>query len=202
MEFESAAPSIIKSVKQRDLLNSWLRLHTRTGCVPRRQDYQPERLADESKELVYYDIDRTTTPPRVIIASSGSRLANAYGKAGTNNTGTSLTDYLPPSMRSIIMPAYYACVARQLPVYTISMIDDVNGCAVAYERMLLPFSDGDGVSHIIASLKAISEDGGFEIKDLLLATDRPPVYKLRAVIDTSLIQHPPSLLPPDDVVEI
>jgi len=46
-----------------------------------------------------------------------------------------------------------------LPVFTIVHLDDVCGRAVAYERLLLPFSEATAVTYIIASLKTISEDG-------------------------------------------
>ncbi len=65
------------------------------------------------------------------------------------------------------------CSVR-LPVYTIANIDDIYGRIVAYERLLLPFSDGGGVTHVIASLKTISEDGGFEIKNLMRGNDTLP----------------------------
>ena len=39
-------------------------------------------------------------------------------------------------------------IARQLPDYTVSHIDDRYGRIVAYERLLLPFSDADDV-HVI-----------------------------------------------------
>ena len=46
LEFESATPSIVKSIKQRDLLNTWLRLYARAQSLPRIADYQPERFED------------------------------------------------------------------------------------------------------------------------------------------------------------
>ena len=35
LEFTSANPSVVKSIKQRDLLNTWLRLYARDQAVPR-----------------------------------------------------------------------------------------------------------------------------------------------------------------------
>ena len=57
MDFESANPSVVKSIKQRDLLNTWLRLFARERLLPRIEEYQPERLADELPDLVYYTVD-------------------------------------------------------------------------------------------------------------------------------------------------
>ena len=93
------------------------------------------------------------------------------------------------------------CVERALPVYTIAHIDDLYGRIVAYERLLLPFSDGEGVSHVIASLKTISEDGGFEIRNLMRGNDALPTSKLRAVIDRDLFHRAPGRIPSGDLIE-
>ena len=55
MDFESAGPAIVKSIKQRELLNFWLRLYARHERLPAFADYSPERLADESEDLVFGD---------------------------------------------------------------------------------------------------------------------------------------------------
>ena len=57
LEFESANPTVVKSIKQRDLLNTWLRLYARQRLMPRIEEYQPARLADELPDLVYYTVD-------------------------------------------------------------------------------------------------------------------------------------------------
>ena len=66
--------------------------------------------------------------------------------------------------------------------------------------MLLPFSDGDGVTDIVASLKTISEDGGFEIKNLLRGS-KLPIPKVRSVIDRDLFHRAPGRIPSGDVIE-
>ena len=99
------------------------------------------------------------------------------------------------------MPIYHECIARRLPVYTISNIDDSYGRIVAYERLLLPFSEGSGVTHVIASLKTICEDGGFEIKNLMRGNDSLPTAKLRTVIDRDLFHRAPGRIPAGDVIE-
>ncbi len=95
-------------------------------------------------------------------------MSSAYGNTGK---GRYLDEYLGARLVPVVMPVYYECVARRLPVYTISTIDDVYGRIVAYERLLLPFSESGPVTHIIASLKTISEDGGFEIRNLMRGND-------------------------------
>ena len=198
MEFESANPTIVKSIKQRDLLNTWLRLYAREQLMPRIEEYQPERFADELPDLVFYNVDTAQAPPRLLIESDGTRMSSAYGYTGK---GRYLDDYLGPRLVPVVMPVYYECLRRALPVYTISSIDDIYGRIVAYERLLLPFSQGGNVTHVIASLKTISEDGGFEIRNLMRGNDTLPTAKLRTVIDRDLFHRAPGRIPAGDVIE-
>jgi hypothetical protein len=198
LEFESANPTIVKSIKQRDLLNTWLRLYAREQLMPRIEEYQPERFADELPDLVFYTVDTAQAPPRLLIESDGTRMSSAYGYTGK---GRYLDDYLGPRLVPVVMPVYYECLRRALPVYTISSIDDIYGRIVAYERLLMPFSQGGNVTHMIASLKTISEDGGFEIRNLMRGNDTLPTAKLRAVIDRDLFHRAPGRIPAGDVIE-
>ena len=198
MEFESANPTIVKSIKQRDLLNTWLRLYARGQQIPSSEEYQPSRLSDELPDLVYMTVDRTQQQPRLIIDSDGTRMSTAYGNTGK---GRYLDDYLGTRLAPIVMPVYHECLKRGLPVYTISNIDDVYGRIVAYERMLLPFSEAGDVTHVLASLKTISEDGGFEIRNLMRGNDTLPIAKLRAVIDRDLFHRAPGRIPSGDLIE-
>ena len=198
MDFESANPSVVKSIKQRDLLNTWLRLYSREQTIPSIAEYQPARLADELPDLVYYTVDTAGQPPRLTIQSDGTRMSTAYGHTGK---GKYLDEYLGAKLVPVVMPVYYKCIACALPVYTIANIDDIYGRIVAYERLLLQFSDGGGVSHVIASLKTISEDGGFEIKNLMRGNDSLPTPKLRTVIDRDLFHRAPGRIPSGDAIE-
>jgi hypothetical protein len=198
VEFESANPSVVKSIKQRDLLNTWLRLYAREQLVPRVEEYQPARLADELPDLVYYTVDSALLPPRLTIQSDGTRMSDAYGNTGK---GRYLDEYLGARLAPVVMPVYYECLKRALPVYTIANIDDIYGRIVAYERLLLPFAHDGSVSHVIASLKTISEDGGFEIKNLMRGNDSLPTPKLRTVIDRNLFHRAPGRIPAGDVIE-
>jgi hypothetical protein len=199
LEFESAKPSVVKSIKQRDLLNTWLRLYARAQVLPRMDEYQPARMEDEAPDLVHYSIDTAAQPPRLMILSDGTRMSTAYGHTGK---GKLLDEYLGPRLAPLVMPIYHYCIQRKLPIYTIAHIDDAYGRLVAYERLLLPFSEAGGeVTHIIASLKTISEDGGFEIRNLMRGNDALPTPKLRAVIDRELFHRAPGRIEAGDLLE-
>jgi len=198
LEFESAQPSVVKSIKQRDLLNTWLRLYARDQTMPRIEEYQPARMEDELTDLVFYTVDSSARPPSLIIESEGTRMSNAYGTTGK---GRHLDDYLGAKLTPIVIPIYHECVRRRLPVYTISKVSDLYGRKVDYERLLLPFSDGAGVNRIIASLKTISDDGTFEIRNLMRANDVLPIYIYKSVIEQNLFHKMPGRISPGDVIE-
>lgn len=198
LDFQSAGPSVVKSIKQRDLLNTWLRLFARAQSIPRTTEYQPERIEDELPDLVFYTVDTGIQPPRLTIQSDGTRMSSAYGNTGK---GRNLDEYLGLRLAPIVMPIYYECIGRRLPAYTIADIEDIYGRVVAYERLLLPFSDGGGVTHIIASLKTISEDGGFEIRNLIRGNDKLPVPKLLTIIDRDLFHRAPGRISSGDALE-
>jgi hypothetical protein len=198
VQFESANPTIVKSIKQRDLLNTWLRLYAREQKLPAIGEYNPARIEDELPDLVYYSVDCGQSPPRLIIDSDGTRMSSAYGHTGK---GRYLDEYLGARLAPVVMPVYYECIVRGLPAYTIANIDDIYGRIVAYERLLLPFAQDGQVTHIIASLKTICEDGGFEIKNLMRGNDTLPVPKLRTIIDRDLFHRAPGRIPAGDVLE-
>lgn len=197
MDFESANPTIVKSIKQRDFLNTWLRLFVRTQTLPRIAEFQPARIEEELPDLVFLKVENAKTP-RLIIERDGARLMSAFGNSGA---GKYLDEYLGSKLAPLITPIYHECLKRALPVYTIANVDDTFGRIVAYERLLLPFSEGSGVTHVIASLKTICEDGGFEIRNLMRGSDSLPATKRRAVIDRDLFHRAPGRIPTGDLIE-
>ncbi len=198
MEFESASPAIVKSIKQRELLNCWLRLYARHDRLPKFEDYLPERIADEADDLVYLTVHGAGDRPRLTIDSDGTRMSRAYGTTGK---GRYLDEYLGAKLEPIVMPIYYETIRQRLPVYTISKVSDLYGRKVDYERLLMPFSDGAGVNRILASLKTISDEGGFEIRNLMRGNDVLPEYVLRSVIERDLFHKLPGRIAPGDTIE-
>ncbi len=197
MNFESANPTIVKSIRQRDLLNTWLRLFAPAQRVPRVGEFQPSRIEEELPDLVFMTVEKAE-PLQLIIDSDGTRMSVAFGYTGK---GRYLDEYLGARLAPLVMPIYQQCVTRALPVYTVSHVDDACGRIVAYERLLLPFSENGGVTHVIASLKTISDDGSFEIRNLMRGSDTLPTPKLRAVIDRELFHRVPGRIPSGDLIE-
>src|SRR4029453_14842928 len=124
LEFESAGPSVVKSIKQRDLLNTWLRLYARDQSIPSMSEYQPARIEDELPDMVFYTVDTSSQPPRLTIQSDGTRMSSAYGNTGK---GRRLDEYLGAGPAPMVMPVYYESIARRLPAYTIANMDDIYG---------------------------------------------------------------------------
>lgn len=199
MDFASAAPSVVKSIRQRDLLNTWLRLYARQQASPAIWEYQPARLDEELSDLIYYTVDGSGPAPHLTIQSEGTRISSAYGHTGK---GVLLHDYVGPRLAPFVMPIYHECVARGLPVYSVADVDDIYGRIVAYERLLLPFLTDGKVSHVIASVKTFCEDGGFEIKNLMRGNDALPRPRSRAVIDRDLFHRAPGRIATAELVEL
>jgi hypothetical protein len=199
LNFASAAPSVVKSIRQRDLLNTWLRLYARQQASPAIWEYQPARLDEELSDLIYYTVNGSGPAPHLTIQSEGTRISSAYGHTGK---GVLLHDYVGPRLAPFVMPIYHECVARGLPVYSVADVDDIYGRIVAYERLLLPFLTDGKVSHVIASVKTFCEDGGFEIKNLMRGNDAPPRPRSRAVIDRDLFHRAPGRIATAELVEL
>src|SRR4051812_11333753 len=79
MEFCSANPSVVRSVKQRDLLNAWLRAVGKGRALPLLADYRPDRIADELADMMGYNVEGSGDDARYVITQEGSRLTAAYG---------------------------------------------------------------------------------------------------------------------------
>lgn len=180
---ESATPSIVKSVRQRDMLNTWLRLFGNAQELPAIEQFQFDRIEDERPDLVYFEVEYESGEPRFKVAYEGRRLTEAFGKSGE---GKYLEEVLGPKLGSSMLPLYFQCLARCRPVYSIFVILDARSREVAYERLLLPFGAGTHVDAMIASIKTISVEGSFEQRDLMRNADTMLAYSVQVVIDGNL----------------
>jgi hypothetical protein len=206
MQFESANPSVVRSVRQRDLLNAWLRALGQRRALPALEDYQPERIADELVDMMEFDVEGSGDAARFLITQEGSRLAATYGNEHIDpdkRTNRYLDDAIGPLRYARVVPSYRACLARKRPTYSISVVQDADGKDVSYERLLLPFGSADAVQQIIGSYKAISIEGGFKISNLMgVRSKATPVTVLSAVIDLDFIPGAAGQRASDDVIEL
>jgi hypothetical protein len=203
--FQSANPSVVKSIRQRELLNTWLRALRQPKPLPSLLDFKPDRINDdELSDMMGFNVEGDGETARYVITHEGSRLTATYGNEHIDpalRTNRYLDDAIGPDRYARVVPSYRACVALKRPTYSISMVRDGDGKDVSYERLLLPFGPADRVEQIVGSYKAISFEGGFKVNNLMgLKSRNVPVVAINAVIDQELARRPSAL--PDDIVEI
>jgi hypothetical protein len=205
MNFSSANPSVIRSVKQRDLFNAWLRALGKQRLLPALGDYQPDRIADELSDMMGYDVEGGGDTARFLITQEGARLSATYGNQPIDpgQRTNRYLDAMGPTRYARVVPSYRACLRRKRPTYSVSMVQDSDGKDVSYERLLLPFGRADVVEQIVGSYKAISIEGGFKITNLMGAKAKAiPVSVINAVIDLDFVREPADRHASDDVVEL
>jgi hypothetical protein len=206
MKFESADPSVVRSIKQRDLLNAWLRAVDKRRALPALADYQPDRIADEQPDMMSFDVAGAADHARFLITHEGARLTATYGNEHIDpdkRTNRYLDDAIGPERYARVVAPYRACLIRKRPTYSVSMVQDPDGKDVSYERLLLPFGSADAVEQIIGSYKSISIDGGFKIDNLMGVKPRTtPVSVINAVIDLDFVPGSGGRRASDDVIEL
>jgi hypothetical protein len=203
MDFSSASPSVVRSVRQLDLLNAWLRAFAKRKTLPRLTDYEPDRVDDELADMMTFDVVGEGDEARFLITHEGIRLTSAYGSETCQPdqpTKRYLDDAVGPIRYQRLVTLYRACLAAKRPVYSVSMVHDADGKEVSYERLLLPFGSAPAIDHIVGSFKAVSIEGGFKLKDLMsIRADERSVIVLRAVIDRDVIRGKPGHRLADDL---
>ena len=206
MQFASANPSVIRSVKQRDLLDTWLRALVKPRTLPVLADYQPNRIADELADMMGFDVEGEADDARFLITQEGARLAAIYGNEHVDpahRTNRYLDDAIGPERYAHVITLYRTCLAQKRPTYSISMVQDPDGKDVQYERLLLPFGSADRVEQIVGSYKAISIEGRFTIRNLMGIRPRAmPNILVRAVIDQDIVRSSTPALASDDIIEL
>jgi hypothetical protein len=207
MEFESSDPSVVRSIKQRELLNNWLRAATRHRPLPLIGDFQPNRFGEEMADMMGFDVAGEGDRARFLITQEGATLTATYGNdhvEPAKRTNRYLDDAIGPERYANVVALYRACLTHRRPAYSISTVQDADDKDVSYERLLLPFGSGDAVEQIVGSYKSISIEGGFKIKNLMgLRPKAVPVILVRAIIDREFVPTPASRrLSDDDVIEL
>lgn len=206
MEFESADPSVVRSIRQRELLNSWLRAAGKRRPLPSLGDFQPDRVADELVDMMEYAVVGQGDDARFLITHEGARLATTYGSdhiAPAERTNRYLDEAIGPERYHRIVALYRACLAHRRPTYSISTVQDADGKDVSYERLLMPFGEGEAIDQIVGSFKSISIEGGFKISNLMgLRPKAEPVIQVRAIIDRAFVPSSANAHSSDEIVEL
>lgn len=183
MQFESAGPSVVRSIRQRDLLQAWIRLFAAQSEAPRFDDYKPDRLEEELPELMYYDVDGQGSAQRFKIAHEGKRFREVFGVSGIGQYLDELKDFV---LTEATVALYRECCARRLPAYSIAQVEDRDHRPVAWERLLLPFCEGGQATMLMASLKPVSTEGRFDGRGLMTKNEARR-YLVYAIIDQGLV---------------
>lgn len=206
MEFERAHPSVVRSIRQRDLLNTWLRAASKHCCLPRLRDFHPDRIADELADMMGFDVVGQGDEARLLITQEGARLTATYGNDHVDpaeRTNRYLDDAIGPERYARVVASYRACLFHRRPAYSISTVLDADDKDVSYERLLLPFGNGDAVEQIVGSYKSISIEGNFKVNNLMgLKPKAVPVIVVRAIIDRDLVPTPTNSSSHGDIIEL
>jgi hypothetical protein len=206
MQFESANPSVVRSIRQRDLLNAWLRALVKPHPLPRLADYRPECIADELADMMRFDVEGSGDGARYVITQEGATLTKVYGNEHIDpvrRTNRYLDDAIGPERYARVVTLYRTCLGCKRPTYSISMVQDPDGKDVRYERLLLPFGSADSVEQIVGSYKAISIEGHFKIRNLMGIRPRAvPEIILRAIIDQDIVRSSTHIRAAEDIIEL
>jgi hypothetical protein len=205
MEFASADPSVIKSIRQRYLLNEWLRLAGKQPPLPLQRDFQLDRVDDEMADMMGYDVVGEADGARFLITHQGARLATTYGndRIDPAERPRFLDEKVGPARYANVVDLYRACLRHRRPAYSISTVQDADGKEVSYERLLMPFGEGEVVQQIIGSFKSISIEGGFKISNLMgLRPKAEPVILVRAIINRAFVPAQSGRHSADEIIEL
>ena len=206
MEYASADPSVVRSIRHRVLLNAWLRALSKPHSLPMLTDFDPETRRGEFDEMMAFDVEDGDGTARFLITQEGSRLTATYGsehilpEARTNRY---LDDAIGADRYVRVVSCYLTCVARKRPTYSITTVRDPDDKEVSYERLLLPFGRACDVEQIIGAYNMISIEGNFTLSNLM--GHRPmaaPKRLVNAVIDREPARRPAGVRASDDIVEV
>src|SRR5262245_31520565 len=180
MEFMQSGPDIVRSDRQRWLLDHWASKRN-GGSPPIWRGLNSNEFAIPFDYLAWMEVVEEDGAPRFLMRFHGPRLAVALGSI--EGEGKFIDDFLPPSYLNAANATYREVVRTKRPVYTVSDMRDPTGQIVHHERLLLPFStDGARVDRILASIEAGSPEGPIEMRNLMKSPVRPPVIALCATI--------------------
>jgi hypothetical protein len=205
MEFAGADPSVVKSIRQRYLLNEWLRAAGKRQPMPLLRDFHLDRIDDEMVDMMGYDVVGEGDGARFLITHQGARLATTYGNERIDPAEQPrfLDEKVGPARYANVVDLYRVCLRHKRPAYSIATVQDADGKEVSYERLLMPFGSGEAVQQIVGSFKSISIEGGFKISNLMgLKPKAEPVILVRAIIDRAFVPVSAKAPSSDEIIEL
>ncbi len=114
-QFQSSNPSIVKSIRQRELLNAWLRALRKPKPLPSLLDFKPERINDdELADMMGFNVEGDGVAARYVITHEGARLTATYGNEHVDpaeRTNRYLDDAIGADRYARVVPSYRACIA-------------------------------------------------------------------------------------------
>ena len=179
VEFDRVYPWAVKSLRQSELLNTWLQLRNGAGAPTSLSNFAGAiRRYPDQDELTIYDVVHDNAPARYLIVKESFAFKRAFGRTGT---GCFLDDVLPPLLWRMTRPNYDTCVQLKLPVYFAFSVVERDEEHMVCERLLLPFVSATGaVDGLLSSLKATTWKDSSLIGTA--PASRKPQYSFRAVV--------------------
>lgn len=144
---------VVKHVPHRLLISQWAMLAPLAARTLLGFNFQAGQLdiASAMVTRVVHHGDET----RYLVLHCGTRLAEA---AVADSRGKYLDDILPDETRDGTVALFDLCRRSRRPVYAVADGHDDGDHAVHFERLLLPFTDGDSEVSCIITTMLISPD--------------------------------------------
>lgn len=167
--FQTASDNAVKSITQRRLLRYWERIRG-ANVLPAWTQIDHAEIAEIRDNLCVMEVRRESGATRYRVREHGTKLGEYYGN---RCAGRHLDEFMSPEALAALTSKYDRAAGSQRPVYTITPITDRHGRSVTCERLLLPFMlSGASAEVVLASIEAISIDGAFEHRQVLLPSQQ------------------------------
>ena len=153
-QFDRAYAWVVKSLRQRQLLEAWF-WHVRANrALPSLQDFAALHTYREQGEVTVYDVVNCNGSTRYRVAREGVAFKALFG---TSSQGRFLDEVSSKQAWEIGRVSLDECVRQALPIYSVFSLKAKDGQSVMCERLLLPFGAGTSdVTTMATSLKTTS----------------------------------------------
>ncbi|WP_286830497.1 MULTISPECIES: PAS domain-containing protein [Kordiimonas] len=147
---ESSMQAGIRSADLRDMFNHYLSLRPSKGVMPSREAFNPAALPRHLPNIFLVEIElQPDGKPNYRYKVFGTALSVLFG---AEMTGKLVSEFPDPNRaeRSRRILDHVALLRR--PVRTAGNFVSKNGMSVFGESIVLPFGEGDKVTHVLADL--------------------------------------------------